>query len=84
MKATRWEFENRAMILGVLFGVSFFLSSFDRRNAAVAVAEPLAARLHVDGDAAVRAIFVLGAMIAALGAATRTWASAYLAADVCQ
>ena len=50
MKATRWEFENRAVILGVVFGVSFFLSSFDRRNAAVAVAEPLAARLHVDGD----------------------------------
>jgi len=82
MKATRWEFENRAVILGVVFGVSFFLSSFDRRNAAVAVAEPLAARLHMDGDAAVRAVFVLGAGIAALGAATRTWASAYLAADV--
>src|SRR5437016_5838078 len=82
MKATRWEFENRAVILGVVFGVSFFLSSFDRRNAAVAVTEPLAARLHVDGDAAVRAVFVLGAGIAALGAATRTWASAYLAADV--
>ena len=82
MKATRWEFENRAVILGVVFGVSFFLSSFDRRNAAVAVAEPLAARLHVDGDAAARAVFALGAVIAALGAATRTWASAYLAADV--
>src|SRR5437762_2438082 len=82
MKATRWEFENRAVILGVVFGVSFFLSSFDRGNAAVAVAEPLAARLHVGGDAAVRAVFVVGAVIAALGAATRTWASAYLAADV--
>jgi len=82
MKATRWEFENRAVILGVVFGVSFFLSSFDRRNAAVAVAEPLAARLHMDGDAAVRAVFALGAVIAVLGAATRTWASAYLAADV--
>lgn len=82
MKATRWEFEHRAVILGAIFGISFFLSSIDRRNAAVAVAEPIARRLHVDGDAAVRAVFALGALLAALGAATRTWASAYLAADV--
>jgi len=82
VKATRWEFKNRAVILGVIFGVSFLLSSIDRRNAAVAIAEPIAARLHLDGDAVVRDIFAAGALIAALGAATRTWASAYLAADV--
>jgi protein-S-isoprenylcysteine O-methyltransferase Ste14 len=82
MRATRWEFENRAWIFGAIFGVSFFLSSIDRRNAAVAIAEPIAARLRLDGDAVVRAIFAAGALVAALGAATRTWASAYLAADV--
>lgn len=82
MRATRWEFENRAVIIGVIFGVSFLLSSLDRKNAAVAIAEPIAARIHVDGDAVVRAIFALGALLAALGAATRTWASAYLAAEV--
>jgi protein-S-isoprenylcysteine O-methyltransferase Ste14 len=82
MTATRWEFENRAWILGAIFGVSFFLSPIDRRNTAVAIAGPIAAWLKVDGDAAVRAVFALGALLAALGAATRTWASAYLAADI--
>jgi len=82
MRATRWEFENRAWILGAIFGISFFLSPVDRKNMAAAIADPIAARLHADGDAVVRAIFAAGAVLAALGAATRTWASAYLAADV--
>jgi protein-S-isoprenylcysteine O-methyltransferase Ste14 len=82
MKATRREFENRAVILGVLFAVSFLLASIDSRNAAQALAERLAAWLHVDGDRATRAIFALGAVLTVLAAFIRTWASAYLAADV--
>src|SRR5689334_12970707 len=82
MRATRWEFENRAWLLGAIFGISFFPAPVDRKNMAAAIADPIAARLHADGDAVVRAIFAAGAVLAALGAATRTWASAYLAADV--
>lgn len=82
MKATRWEFEHRAVILGMLFAVSFFMSQFDRTNAAVALAEPIAAGLHLDADRTARAIFAIAAFSVALAALTRTWASAYLAADV--
>lgn len=82
MKATRWEFEHRAMIVGILFGVSFFVSQFDRTNAAVALADPIAARLHLDGGRTARTIVALAALCVALAAITRTWASAYLAADV--
>src|ERR1700730_5147285 len=82
MKATRWEFENRAAIVGGLFAVSFFLASIDHRNAAQALAERLAVWLSVDADRATRAIFALGTVAVALAAMTRTWASAYLAADV--
>jgi protein-S-isoprenylcysteine O-methyltransferase Ste14 len=82
MKGTRWEFENRALIIGLVFAVAFLCSSLDPRNAAVALAEPLAAWLRVDAERAARAIFALAAGFAALAAWTRTWASAYLAADV--
>jgi protein-S-isoprenylcysteine O-methyltransferase Ste14 len=82
VKATRWEFENRAVIIGLVFAAAFLCSSLDARNAAVALAEPLAASLHVDGYRAARAIFALAAVSVALAAVMRTWASAYLAADV--
>jgi len=82
MKATRWEFENRALIIGLVFAAAFLCSPLDPRNAAVALAEPLAAWLHVEADRAARAIFALAAVCVTLGALIRTWASAYLAADV--
>lgn len=82
MKATRWEFENRAVLLGGIFAVSFFVSRLDRRNAVVAVAEPLARALHTYDNSVARAIFAIGALIVVLAALIRTWASAYLSADV--
>ena len=82
MKATRWEFANRAAIIGMLFAVSFFVSPLDRTNVAAALAGPIAALLHFDGDRTARAIFTLAALCVALAALTRTWASAYLTADV--
>lgn len=82
MKATRWEFENRAMIIGLLFAVAFLAAAVDPRNAAQAAAGRLAIWLGVDGDRATRAIFTLAAVCVTLAALIRTWASAYLAADV--
>lgn len=82
MKATRWEFENRAVILGGIFALSFFVSPLDRKNAVVAVAEPLARALNTYDNSVARAIFAIGALLVALAALIRTWASAYLSADV--
>lgn len=82
MKATRWEFENRAVILGGIFALSFLLSPLDRTNAAVAMAEPLARALHTYDNSVARSIFAIGALLVALAALIRTWGSAYLSADV--
>src|SRR5215470_99419 len=82
MQATRWEFENRALIIGVLFAVAFALSAVDRSNTAVAVAQFVAARAAGDANRLTRAIFAGGAAVCALAALTRTWASAYLSSDV--
>jgi protein-S-isoprenylcysteine O-methyltransferase Ste14 len=82
VRASDWEFRNRAAILGAIFAVSYVVSPIDRVNAAVALGALAAPRLGLDADRAVRAIFALAAGVAALAALLRTWASAYLAADV--
>lgn len=82
MAATRWEFENRAVVIGILFAIGFSLSAVDHRNAAVALAAAVAPRLRIDADTAARAILFAGAAISMLAALLRTWASAYLSADI--
>ena len=63
MAATRWEFENRAVVIGMLFAIGFSLSAVDRRNAAVAFAAVVAPKLGIDADTAARALFFAGAAI---------------------
>ena len=82
MRASRWEFENRAIVIGVLFGLAFALSPIDRRNAAVALAGFAAPRLRLEPDLVARGIFAAGALVATLAAFLRTWASSFLSADV--
>lgn len=82
MRATRWEFTNRAWLFGMIFAVSFPLYALDRTNFAAALANWLAARLAWDADLVARAVFVLAAMLLFLAAALRTWGSAYLNAGV--
>ena len=82
MRATDWEFEYRAAIIGGLFAVAFALAPLDRRNAAVALGSVLASRIGGGADRLTRAIFAVGALAAALAAFLRTWASAYLSSDV--
>jgi protein-S-isoprenylcysteine O-methyltransferase Ste14 len=82
MKATHWEFKNRALVFGLIFGVSFFLYSVDRQTSAAALANWLEPRTSVDATLLARILFGVAAFVLALGALTRTWASAYLHADV--
>jgi protein-S-isoprenylcysteine O-methyltransferase Ste14 len=82
MKATTWEFNNRALVFGLIFGCSFPLYAIDHQNAAAALGSWLGPKAGVDGDALARAIFGLGGLLLIVAALLRTWASAYLQAQV--
>jgi protein-S-isoprenylcysteine O-methyltransferase Ste14 len=82
MKATNWEFSNRAMVFGLIFGVSFLLYFVDHQNATSALADRLAARLGDNPDSVARFLLAVAALLLVTTALIRTWASAYLRADV--
>lgn len=82
MRATDWEFRNRAVVFGLIFGLSYPLYNLDRQNAAAALASWLAAKANSNGDAILHGLFALAALLQGAAAFVRTWASAYLRADV--
>src|SRR5579864_4369401 len=82
MKASNWEFENRALIFGLIFAVAFPLYSLDHQNSTAVLANWLAAKLKMDADRVARLLFTLASMVMIAAASIRTWASAYLHAGI--
>jgi protein-S-isoprenylcysteine O-methyltransferase Ste14 len=82
MKASNWEFTNRAMVFGLIFGCTFPLYFLDQQNSSAAVANWLAARTSWNVDILARCLFAAAALLMAIAAFIRTWASAYLHASV--
>jgi len=82
MHATNWEFRNRALVFGLILAVAFQFYFLDHHNAAQALANRLAAALGANADVMVRALVALGALLVGVAALLRTWASAYLQAEV--
>ena len=82
MQATNWEFRNRALVFGLILAFAFQFYFVDHHNAAEALAKPLAAALGKNSDLIVRALLALGALLVVVAALLRTWASAYLQAEV--
>lgn len=82
MKATNWEFRNRALLFGLIFAVAFPLYALDPQNSTAAIAGWLEPRLGMDADLIARLVFVLAALVLVASALIRTWASAYLRAEV--
>jgi protein-S-isoprenylcysteine O-methyltransferase Ste14 len=82
MKATNWEFTNRATVFGLIFAVTFPLYTLDHQNSTSALADWLSGRFHWDGDSTARILFACAALLLAIAALIRTWASAYLQASV--
>ncbi|HYX52131.1 MAG TPA: isoprenylcysteine carboxylmethyltransferase family protein, partial [Candidatus Limnocylindrales bacterium] len=78
MKATDWEFSNRAMLFGLVFGLTFSLYSLDHQNATAAFANWAGAHLNANIERIARVIFVLATLAMAGAALLRTWASAFL------
>jgi protein-S-isoprenylcysteine O-methyltransferase Ste14 len=82
MKATHWEFTNRAMVFGLIFGLTFPLYVLDPQNSTAALANWLAGKRQVDADLVARLLFALAAFLLIVAALLRTWASSYLHASV--
>jgi protein-S-isoprenylcysteine O-methyltransferase Ste14 len=82
MKATNWEFKNRAVIFGLIIALGFLFYFVDPQNASAALANRLAPRLGINADALARILFALAAVVLIKAALLRTWASAYLHSDV--
>jgi protein-S-isoprenylcysteine O-methyltransferase Ste14 len=82
MKATNWEFTNRALVFGLIFAFTFPLYSLDHQNSTAALANWLGPRLRMDADLVARLLFAFAAFLLAMAALIRTWASSYLHAKV--
>lgn len=82
MKATNWEFTNRALIFGLIFAFTFPLYSFDHQNSTSTLAYWLGATLHMDTDLLAHLLFAFAALLLVMAALIRTWASSYLHAGV--
>jgi protein-S-isoprenylcysteine O-methyltransferase Ste14 len=82
MKATNWEFRNRALLFGLIFSVSFPLYLVDHQNSTAALASWLGSGRPSRADLFVRFLFVFAAVLLIAAALLRTWASAYLHAGV--
>jgi protein-S-isoprenylcysteine O-methyltransferase Ste14 len=82
VRATLWEFKNRALLFGLIFALGFSAYAVDPQNSAAALSNWLAARAGIDADAIARSLFGLAAVILVAFALIRTWASAYLHASV--
>ena len=82
VKATNWEFTNRALVFGLIFGFTFPLYFFDHQNSTAAWANWLGAGLQVDADLVARLLFACAAFLLVVAALIRTWASSYLCAGV--
>ena len=80
------EFRNRFWIIGASYGLGFFLYSVDKSNVSVALARRiLGSAVSEDTsqfDHLVRGIFACGVVLIFLAALVRSWATAYLHADV--
>ncbi len=82
MKATNWEFKNRALMFGLIIALAFLFYFLDPQNATAALANLLAPRLGINADPLARILFAIAAVLLIAAALIRTWASAYLHSDV--
>jgi protein-S-isoprenylcysteine O-methyltransferase Ste14 len=82
MTATNWEFTNRALVFGLIFGLAFALYSLDHQNSSAVLANWLGARLQMDADLIAHLLFAFAAFLLVVAALLRTWASSYLRAGV--
>ena len=84
-RATEFEFNQRFWLIGVIFWLGFTVGSVDRVNAAVFVLRLLRPSIDLGSPEATVGIQVIlgsGALLVFFAAFLRTWATAYLRAEV--
>jgi protein-S-isoprenylcysteine O-methyltransferase Ste14 len=82
MRATDWEFKNRAVLFSMIFGFSFFLFSIDHENSASWLASKVGEATGTNEDLIARILFAVAALLLIGAAMVRTWGSAYLKSEV--
>ncbi len=80
MRAAQWEFRYRFFVFALIFWLGFSLNWLGVRP--TTVAEHVARAIGYPTRHAIQIVFGLGAFVIALGAAIRTWASAYLQGEI--
>jgi len=70
------------MVFGIILGLCFSLYSVDSENATAMLGTRIAGRVHLNEDLATRLLFWFAALVLAVAALIRTWASSYLNASV--
>src|ERR1700687_5340774 len=85
MRASKFEFEQRFWVIGVLIFIAFSLGAVDHVNLPVGLLHWIAPSIDPDsprGNFWLRLIFASGALLIFLSALLRTWATAYLRTEV--
>jgi protein-S-isoprenylcysteine O-methyltransferase Ste14 len=85
VRASKFEFEQRFWIIGAFFWLAFSLYYFDKANTGAAFLHLVAPSVDLDtprGTFWLRIVFGCGALLVFLAALLRTWATAYLRAEV--
>jgi protein-S-isoprenylcysteine O-methyltransferase Ste14 len=82
MRATNWEFKNRAMLFGLSFGLAFSAYLIDPENSAAALANWLGGAFKMDANVLARLLLGLATLVVVIAAQLRTWASSYLNSSV--
>jgi protein-S-isoprenylcysteine O-methyltransferase Ste14 len=82
VRATNWEFQNRALVFGLIFGLAFSAYFLDSQNSAAAAANWLGSARRMDANGIARSLFALATGLLLAAALLRTWASSYLHANV--
>src|SRR5260221_1504941 len=82
MKASNWEFTNRALVFGLIFAFCFPLSILDHQNVTVALATWIGSKLQKDPDFVAGVLLAVAAILVIVAAFVRTSAWSYLRAGV--
>lgn len=82
MKATNWEFTNRALVFGLIFAFTFPCYLFDPENSTAVFANWAAGKYGFNADRVAQVVFGVAFLLLVAAALIRTWASAYLQADI--
>lgn len=72
MKASNWEFSNRALLFGLIFTIAFPLYLVDPQNSTAVLADWLGPVLRLNPDFVARLLFALATLVLIAAALLRT------------